>query len=312
MSGRIADIEVDPTDTDTWWVAVGSGGVWKTENAGITWTPVFDKQPVYSVGDVTLDPSNTDIVWVGTGENNGGRISASATGSIAPTMAARPGRIWACRLPSISPTSSSTRMMETRSGYPRRDRSGHRWRARPLQDHRRGKSWRQVLKPDNEWTGVTSLVMDPANPDRLYAATWQRQRTVAAYVGTGPGSAIYSSDDGGETWSKLSVGLPKKNMGKIGLAISAATPDTVYAVIELDQRKGGVWRTTDRGASWTKMSDRSPAVPGRTITRSFSLTRAGQGVSISPATIPRCPTMAARPGPASPEEQACGRPRHGV
>jgi photosystem II stability/assembly factor-like uncharacterized protein len=114
-----------------------------------------------------------------------------------------------------------------------------------------GETWRKLLG-DDEWTGVTDIVMDPRDPDVLYAATWQRHRTVAAYMGGGPGSGIHKSTDGGETWNELTTGLPSSNLGKIGLAISPQDPDIVYAAIELDRRSGGLYRSTNRGASWTK------------------------------------------------------------
>jgi photosystem II stability/assembly factor-like uncharacterized protein len=117
-----------------------------------------------------------------------------------------------------------------------------------------GKTWKKTLG-DSEWIGVTDIVIDPRNPKQLYAATWQRHRTVAAYMGGGPGTALYSSKDGGNTWEKLSNGLPKDNMGKIGLAISPQKPDIIYAAIELDKRTGGIYKSVDRGASWTKQSD---------------------------------------------------------
>ena len=113
----------------------------------------------------------------------------------------------------------------------------------------------------NEWTGATELELDPRNPNVLYAATWQRHRNVAAYMGGGPGTGIYRSDDGGETWKELTNGLPESNMGKIGLAIEPQNPDIIYAAIELDRRTGGVFRSTNRGESWEKRSD---AVAGGT------------------------------------------------
>ena len=117
-----------------------------------------------------------------------------------------------------------------------------------------GKNWKKVLG-DNVWTGATDLLIDPRNADVLYAATWDRHRTVAAYMGGGPRSGIHRSTDGGETWTKLTSGIPTSNLGKIGLAISPQKPDVVYAAIELDRTTGGVFRSEDKGSSWKKMSN---------------------------------------------------------
>ena len=255
MSGRIADIEVDKNDPATWYVAVGSGGVWKTENGGITWQPIFDKQPVYSIGDVTIDPSNSNIIWVGTGENVGGRHVSFGDGVYKSMDGGQTWKNMGLKKSEhisdiiIHPNDSNTVWVSSQG--PLWSKGGERGLFKTTDG---GKTWKNILKVD-DWTGVTSLVIDSRNPNKLYAATWQRHRTVAAYVGTGPGSAIYTSDDGGDNWRKLTQGLPKTNMGKIGLAISATNPDVVYAAIELNQRKGGVYRTSNRGASWTKMSD---------------------------------------------------------
>lgn len=255
MSGRIADIEVDAKDPSTWYVAVGSGGVWKTENAGITWKPIFDEQAVYSTGDVTIDPSNSNIIWVGTGENNGGRHLSFGDGVYRSLDG---GETWKnmglAESEHISdiiihPNDSDTVWVSSQG--PLWTKGGQRGLFKTTDG---GKTWENVLKTD-EWTGVTSLVIDSRNPDKLYAATWQRQRTLPAYVGTGPGSGIHTTNDGGETWTKLSTGLPETDMGKIGLAISKINPDVVYAAIEINQRKGGLYRSENQGMSWTKMSD---------------------------------------------------------
>lgn len=255
MSGRIADIEVDAKDPSTWYVAVGSGGIWKTDNAGITWKPIFDDQAVYSTGDVTIDPSNSNIIWVGTGENNGGRHLSFGDG-VYRSMDG--GETWenmglaeSEHISDIIVHPTDSNIVWVSSQGPLWSKGGQRGLFKTVDG---GKTWENVLKTD-EWTGVTSLVIDSSNPDKLYAATWQRQRTLAAYVGTGPGSGIHTTDDGGKTWRKLTKGLPESDMGKIGLAISAINPDVVYAGIEINQRKGGVYRSDDQGASWTKMSD---------------------------------------------------------
>ncbi len=256
MSGRIADIAVDQNNPSTWYTAVGSGGIWKTVNAGTTWKPIFDKQAVYSTGDVTIDPSNSDIIWVGTGENNGGRHISFGDGVYKSVDG---GKTWknmglkkSERISDIivHPTDSNTVWVSAQG--PLWSSGGERGLYKTTDG---GKTWKQVLKPDDEWTGVTSLLIDPRNPNKLYAATWSRQRTVASYVGTGPGAGIHTSDDGGETWTKLKTGLPAGNMGKIGMAISPMDPDVLYATIETDNRKGGFYRSENRGTSWTKMSD---------------------------------------------------------
>lgn len=255
MSGRIADIAVDQTDPSTWYVAVGSGGVWKTENNGTTWTPIFDKQKVYSTGDVTIAPSNPSIVWVGTGENNGGRHISFGDGVYKSTDG---GKTWKNMGLGKSEHVSDIIIHPTNPDIvwvavqgPLWSSGGERGLYKTTDG---GKTWKNTLEID-EWTGVTSLMSDPRDPNRLYAATWSRQRTVAAYVGTGKGAGIHVSDDGGETWTKVRTGLPGGNMGKIGLAVSKQNPDVVYAAIETDNRRGGVYRSADRGASWTKMSD---------------------------------------------------------
>lgn len=255
MSGRIADIAVDQTDPSTWYVAVGSGGVWKTENNGTTWAPIFDKQAVYSTGDVTISPSNPNIIWVGTGENNGGRHISFGDGVYKSNDG---GKTWknmglaqSEHISDIIVHPTNPDVVWVSSQGPLWTSGGERGLYKTTDG---GENWTRVLETD-EWTGVTSLVIDASNPDRLYAATWARQRTIAAYVGTGPGAGIFSSDDGGDTWTELETGLPEGNMGKIGLAISPMQPDVVYAVVEVDNRKGGLYRSKNRGASWEKMSD---------------------------------------------------------
>lgn len=256
MSGRIADIAVDQNNPSTWYTAVGSGGIWKTVNAGTTWTPIFDKQSVYSTGDVTIDPSNSNILWVGTGENNGGRHISFGDGVYKSLDGGKTWKNMGLKKTErisdiiIHPTDSNTVWVSAQG--PLWTSGGERGLYKTTDG---GKTWKQVLKPENEWTGVTSLLIDPRNPNKLYAATWSRQRTVAAYVGTGPASGIHTSDDGGETWTKLKNGLPTGNMGKIGLAISPMKPDVLYATIETDNRKGGFYRSDNRGADWKKLSD---------------------------------------------------------
>jgi hypothetical protein len=261
MSGRIADIAIHPTDFSTWYVAVASGGVWKTTNSGTTWTPIFDKENSYSIGCVVVDPSNPETVWVGTGENVGGRHVAFGDGVYRSDDG---GASWTnmglkdsqhISEIIVDPTDSKT--VYVASQGPLWSPGGDRGLFKTTDG---GATWSNVLS-DGQWTGVTDVVMDSRDPRVLYAATWQHHRTVAAVIDGGPESGIYRTDDGGSNWTRLKQGLPKGNMGKIGLAISPQNPDVVYAVIELDNRKGGTWRSANRGASWEKRSD---AVSGGT------------------------------------------------
>lgn len=261
MSGRIADIEIHPQNENTWYVAVGSGGVWKTENAGTTWNPVFDEQTSYSIGCVTVDPLNPHVVWVGTGENVGGRHMGYGDGIYKSedggTSWKNMGLKKSEHISEIIIHPENSNVMWVASQGPLWTDGGERGLYKSIDG---GKTWKKTLG-GSEWTGVTDIDIDPRNPDLLYAATWDRHRTVAAYMGGGPGSGIHRSTDGGETWTELTNGLPKSNMGKIGIAISPIQPDIIYAAIELERRTGGVYKSLDRGITWKKQSD---AVAGGT------------------------------------------------
>ncbi|MBL6668664.1 MAG: glycosyl hydrolase [Flavobacteriaceae bacterium] len=261
MSGRISDIVIHPNNENVWYVTVGSGGVWKTENAGTTWNSLFDKQVSYSIGCITLDPRNPEIVWVGTGENVGGRHIGYGDGIY---KSENGGKTWTNmglkkseHLSKIIIHPTDSNIIWVASQGPLWSSGGERGVFKSING---GKTWKRTLG-DEIWVGATDMLIDPRNPDVLYAATWQRHRTVAGYLGGGPGTAIHKSTDGGETWTKLTNGLPTSNMGKIGLGISPQKPDVIYAAIELERRKGGVYRSDNQGASWIKMSD---AVAGGT------------------------------------------------
>ena len=261
MSGRIADIAIHPDDDSVWYVAVGSGNVWKTVNNGTTWTPIFDDQAAYSLGKVELDPSNPNLVWVGTGEDVGGRHVGYGDGIYRSEDG---GQSWTNMGLTDSQHISIILVHPDNSDVVWVAAQGPLWASggdRGLyMTEDGGQTWTKTLG-DDEWVSVTDIELDPRNPDVMYAATWQRHRTVAKYLGGGPGSGIHKSTDGGKTWTELTHGLPESNMGKIGLAVSPHDPDVVYAAIELDRKTGGVFMSTDRGASWTKQSD---AVAGAT------------------------------------------------
>ena len=255
MSGRISDIAVDPIDRSTWYIGVGSGGVWKTSNRGTTLAPIFDGQGSYSIGAITIDPNNHNTVWVGTGENVGGRHVGYGDGVYKSLDG---GANWENKglkdsqhigMIVVDPRDSN--VVYVASQGPLWSGGGDRGLYKSADG---GESWELILS-GGEYTGVNEVHMDPRNPDVLYAAKHQRLRNVAALMNGGPESGIFKSSDGGRSWRELSTGLPEEDMGKIGLAISPINPDVVYATIELGQRKGGFWRSTDGGETWEKRSD---------------------------------------------------------
>jgi photosystem II stability/assembly factor-like uncharacterized protein len=255
LSGRISDIAIHPEDESTWYVTAASGGVWKTENAGNTWNPIFDKQTSYSIGCVAIDPSNNSTIWIGTGENVGGRHMGYGDGIYKSSDA---GKTWknmglksSEHISEIIVHPSDSDVIWVAVQGPLWSKGGERGLYKTSDG---GNNWRKVLG-GSEWTGVTDIMIDPRDPNLIYAATWDRHRTVAAYMGGGPGSGIHKSNDGGETWKKLTNGIPKSNLGKIGIAISPQKPDVIYAAIEQDRTKGGLYKSEDRGESWKKMSD---------------------------------------------------------
>jgi photosystem II stability/assembly factor-like uncharacterized protein len=255
VSGRIADIAIDPENESTWYVAVGSGGVWKTVNNGTSWKPIFDDQDSYSIGCIALDPNTPGTIWVGTGENVGGRHVGFGDGIY---VSHDSGHTWknmglehSEHISKIIVHPENPDVIWVAAQGPLWSKGGERGLYKSADG---GNSWTKTLG-NEEWTGVTDIVIDPLNPDLLYAATWDRHRTVAAYLGGGPGSGIHKSTDGGETWNKLTQGIPTSNLGKIGLAISPFDNNVVYAAIETVRTKGGVYMSEDQGASWKKQSD---------------------------------------------------------
>jgi len=255
MSGRIADIAIDPKNENVWYVAVGSGGVWKTENAGTTWVPLTDNMPFYSTGCITIDPHNNSSIWLGTGENVGGRHVGIGHGVYHSTDGGKSWKDMGLKKSEhvskiiVHPEDPNTLWVASQG--PLWSPGGERGLFKTTDG---GKTWKNTLEI-NEWTGVTDLVIDPTNPDILYAASWQKHRNVAALIGGGPGTSLYKSVDGGDSWSKINKGLPGSNKGKIGLAISPMKPNVLYAAVELDKRAGAVYRSENSGGSWSKMSD---------------------------------------------------------
>ena len=255
MGGRIADIAISPRDRSTWYVAVGSGGVWKTENSGVTWTPIFDDQPSYSVGCVTIDPSDPDVVWVGTGENVSGRHVGWGDGVYRSRDG---GQSWqqmgletSEHIGKIVVDPRDGNVVYVAAEGPLWSSGGERGLYKTTDG---GQTWSHVLEIDDD-TGATDVEIDPRNPDVLYAAAYQRRRHIWSLLAGGPSSGIYKSTDAGESWRRIERGLPKGDMGKIGLAVSPADPDVVYATIEAAEDERGFYRSKDRGESWEKRNE---------------------------------------------------------
>ncbi len=254
-SGRIGDIAADPTDARHWYVAVCSGGVWETRNAGVTFAPIFDGEGSFSIGCVAIAPSNPNIVWVGSGENNSQRSVSYGDGVYRSLDG---GKSWqnmglkrSMHIGRIVIHPGDPDIVWVAAMGPLWGPGGDRGVYKTVDG---GKNWELVLEID-ENTGVVDIVAEPGNPDVLYAASYQRRRHIWTLIDGGPGSGIHKSTDGGRTWTKLTSGLPGTDMGRIGLAVAPKAPGMVYAIIEAAQGKGGTFRTTDGGMSWEKRSD---------------------------------------------------------
>ncbi len=255
MSGRISDIAIDPVKPNTWYVAAGSGNLWKTVNAGTTWDAIFDSYGSYSIGCVAVDPGNRHTIWVGTGENVSGRHVGYGDGIYVSYDGGKRfknvGLKGTERISKILVDPNNSNIVYAAAQGPLWSSGGQRGLFKSTNG---GKVWTAILTK-GPWTGVTDVVMDPTNSNVIYAATYQRHRTVWALMGGGPESGIYKSTDGGNVWRALESGLPGGDKGKISLGIAPTDPKVLYATIELPGRKGGIWRTANAGENWTKMSD---------------------------------------------------------
>lgn len=255
-SGRIADFAVHPDNQDVYYVATASGGVWKTVNHGTTYTPIFDQQGSYSIGCVSLDPQQPSTVWVGTGENNNQRSVGYGDGIYKSTDGGQSWQHKGLKMSEhigdiiVDPTNSN--IIWVAAYGPVWSNGGERGVYKSTDG---GETW-TCVKHISDYTGCNELVMDPHNPNVLYAAFHQRQRKVFTYIGGGPESGLFKTTDGGETWTQLKGGLPGGEVGRIGLDISPVNPNVLYAVVEAGDRKGGIYRTNDAGASWNKQSGR--------------------------------------------------------
>ena len=295
-TGRISDIAVDPRNPSVWYVAVSSGNLWKTENRGNTWTPIFEDYGSFSLGVVTVDPRDSNVVWLGTGENNNQRSVAFGDGVYKSTDA---GKTWmrmglenSEHIQNIVVDPRNSNVVYVTAIGPLWSPGGDRGLYRTTDG---GATWKAVLSisPD---TGVTDVAMDPKNPDVLYAAAYQRRRAVGQLIGGGPESGLYKSVDGGQKWTKLTKGLPTVDIGRIGIGINWRNPRTVYALVTSQLGQGGFYRSDDAGASWTR------------IGRSTGGGRGGRGgAGDGDAAVKPCGPADPKPQPPAADAAAGGR-----
>ena len=256
--GRVADVEGLESNPAVFFVGLATGGVWKTENHGMTWKPLFDDQPCSSIGDVAVYQANPNVIYVGTGEPQNRQSSPYGCGVFRSTDG---GRTW-----------QDLGLTETRHvGRIRIDPRnpdvafvaavGHLWGPNEERGVYRtrdgGKTWDRVLYID-ENTGAIDLAMDPADPNTLFAAMYQRRRTAYGFSASGPGSGLYRTTDGGETWTELTKGLPEGDKGRIGVDVYRRNGNLVYALVESRGQGRGLYRSEDRGETWTRVSGRNP------------------------------------------------------
>jgi photosystem II stability/assembly factor-like uncharacterized protein len=269
MGGRIHDVQALPSDPSTVYIASATGGLWKSINHGTTWTPIFDHQSTSTFGVIAIAPSDSRVLWAGTGEQNNRQSSSWGDGVYRSSDA---GATW------THVGLDSTRAIGRIVVDPREPgvayvaALGNLWKASPERGVYKttdgGRTWTKSLFVDT-LTGAVDLVMDPNDPNTLYAAMYQRLRTPCCFNGGGPGSGIFRTTDGGASWQRLGGGLPAGDVGRIGLAISHTNGKRVYAVVEAPGGgrgagrggaggAGGVYRTDDGGATWVHLNPLDP------------------------------------------------------
>ncbi len=256
-SGRIADFAINPKNYSEYFVASASGGVWKTEDRGTTFSSVFDGYGAYSIGCVVIDPNNTNVVWIGTGENNHQRALGYGNGVFRSRDGGKSWENMGLKESRhiggivIDPRNSNTIFVAA---------EGSTWgsgKERGLyKTTDGGKSWKNVLFI-SENTGVNNVVMDTENPNILYATSEQRRRHIFTKIGGGPESAVYKSEDNGETWRKIMKGLPTDDIGGMGIAVSKVNSNVLFLIVEAAYDGSGFYRSDDKGESWNKMSNYS-------------------------------------------------------
>lgn len=259
VTGRVADFKVDPKNTNIYYVATAAGGAWKSMNRGTTWTSMFDNGGSFNMCCIEIDPKDSNVLWLGTGENSNPRSSMIGDGLYKSTDAGttwtRVGLATSEHIGNIQIDPRDSNVVYVTAQGPLWSAGGERGVFKTTDG---GKTWKAILTASPD-TGANELVIDPANPNTLYASLWQRRRGVGQFVGGGPESGIFKSTNAGQTWTKLTKGLPVKDMGRINLAVDAKVkPTRLYAMVDALADERGFYRSDDQGATWARIGKRAP------------------------------------------------------
>jgi photosystem II stability/assembly factor-like uncharacterized protein len=253
-TGRISDIAIDAKNPSVWYVASSFGGLWKTANRGITFTPIFDDGGSFTLCCIVIDPKNSDVLWLGTGEHNSQRSAHFGDGVYKSTDAGktwkRMGLVTSEHIGRIAIDPRNTGTVYVASQGPLWSAGGERGLFKTTDG---GTTWTAILtiSPD---TGVTDVVLDTKNPDVVFAAAYQRRRAVGQMIGGGPEGGIFKSTNAGKTFTRLTKGLPKGDMGRVGLAIDGRkSPATLFAIVDAKRDESGFYRSDDGGNTWARI-----------------------------------------------------------
>lgn len=306
-SGRVQDVEIDPKNPSVWYVTSAFGGLWKTENRGISFAPIFDDGGSFTLCCLTIDPKDSNVLWLGTGENTSQRSAHFGDGVYKSTDAGKTWKHMGLKNSEhigeilVDPRNSSVVYVSAQG--PLWSTGGDRGLYKTTDG---GATWNRILHVSDD-TGVSEIRFQPGKPDVLYASAYQRRRAVGQMIGGGPEGGIFKTTDGGKKWTKLTKGLPTADMGRAGLAVDPKNPNRVYALIDAKRPEAGFYRSDDAGASWTRT--------GRSVPREGG--RGGGGRGGAPAQ-PRTPCQplgaapaAAPPAPATPPETDAQQGRGG-
>ena len=288
-TGRVVDVKIDPRNPSVWYVVTAFGGLWKTTNRGISFTPIFDNNGVFTLCCIAIDPKDSNVLWLGTGENNSQRSSHFGDGIYKSTDA---GKTWkrmgletSEHIGDVLVDPRNSNVVYVASQGPLFSEGGERGLYKTTDG---GATWTAVLTISKD-TGISDLAFDPRNPDVIFATAYQRRRHVGQMIGGGPEGGIFKTTNAGRTWTKLTKGLPTGDMGRVGLAVDGRkNPATVFALVDAKRNESGFFRSDDGGNSWTRI--------GRTVGGGRGAAFGGRGGAATPAAPPTpCAPLGATP-----------------